>query len=264
MGSQNTKRIKKFWQSRADKDNITDKEVTHRDIWQRWLEIEMIKRFINKNQRVLDVGCGNGYSTRNIAPLVSEIVGIDYSEAMIKRAIKVSYSSKNHIKTSIKFKVKNVLDLDKSDFGLFDVVISERCLINLSSQEDQKKAIANIASILKPGSLFLFIEGNTNGRKNLNELRKKLGLKKMTPVWHNIDFHEEEILMFLSKYFEVEKKVNFGVYDFISRVVHPLIVAPEQPKYDSEINKIAAKLTLDLQEFENISRVLFLVLRRLA
>lgn len=56
--------------------------------------------------------------------------------------------------------------------------------------------------------------------------------------------------------------MHFGVYDFISRVVHPLIVAPEQPQYNARINEVAAKLALNLRRFENLSRVLFLVLRK--
>jgi hypothetical protein len=52
------------------------------------------------------------------------------------------------------------------------------------------------------------------------------------------------------------------VWQFVARIVHPLMVAPAAPAYDSKINETAAQLALHSQEFADISRVLFLVLRR--
>jgi SAM-dependent methyltransferase len=257
-----SKKIKDFWQNRATKFDIADNAITHNDVWQRWLEIEMIKKFCRKSFRVLDMGCGNGYSTRRIAPLVKEIIGIDYSEDMVKRAISESQAEALASNRNIKFAIKDALKLKAPDFGLFDLVISERCLINLHSWEAQKKAIINIASVIKPGGRFVFVEGKKEGRAALNKLRLGHGLKVMPTVWHNIDFAEKKTLIFLSRYFRLEQKINFGVYDFVSRIVHPLLVTPQEPDYDSRINEIAAKLTLNLQDFERISRVLFLVLKK--
>ena len=35
--------VKAFWDGRAQDPSNNDSEVTHRDIWQRWLEIETLK-----------------------------------------------------------------------------------------------------------------------------------------------------------------------------------------------------------------------------
>lgn len=93
-------------------------------------------------------------------------------------------------------------------------------------------------------------------------MRVKGGLEPMPPVWHNIDFDKDVTLAYLRGLFEVEERLHLGVYDFVSRVVRPLTVAPEQPRYEASINEAAAKLTLKLQEMGRISRVLFLILRR--
>jgi hypothetical protein len=37
---------------------------------------------------------------------------------------------------------------------------------------------------------------------------------------------------------------------------------PESPTYDSKINQLAAKLAFDRQEFKELSRVVFLVLKK--
>ncbi|MFH1759694.1 MAG: class I SAM-dependent methyltransferase [bacterium] len=150
-------KIRKHWQKQAQNRKSQENQVTCRDIWQRWLEVEMIKKYIKGAKRVLDVGCGNGYTTRQIAPLVSEVLGIDYSADMISRAdkeLKKSPSIKN-----ISFKVADVTKLNKNELGTFNAAVSERCLINLASWEAQKKAIVNIASVIKKGGIFIFSEG---------------------------------------------------------------------------------------------------------
>jgi SAM-dependent methyltransferase len=254
--------VKDFWQTRAQQA-VSDGEVTHPDIWQRWLEIELIKRFIAKSDRVLDVGCGNGYTSRAIAPLAREVIGIDYSEAMIGRAAAVDDQSEQQAPTpNVVFAVCDVMDLGPERFDTFDVAISERCLINLHTWEEQQRAIAKIASVLRPGGRFLFIEGSKNGRDGLNRFRESVGLEAMPPVWHNLDFDEQALHEYLQRDFEIEQSLHSGTYDLIARVVHPLLVAPEKPRYEAPINKIAAAMALKRQDCGDIARLLFWVLRK--
>jgi ubiquinone/menaquinone biosynthesis C-methylase UbiE len=261
--TQGNEQVQEFWQDRARQENVDASEVTHRDIWQRWLEIETIKPLLKPNDRVIDIGCGNGYTTKRIARLVREIVGADYSDEMIRRAQSEPWPEESAgAADKASFQVCDVLELSPEFAGTFDVAITERCLINLSSWEQQQQALANIASVLNPGGRLIFIEGSKNGRDQLNEIRMQAGLDVMPTVWHNIDFEEQQLLEYTSQFFEVDKQLHFGVYDFIARVVHPLTVAPEQPKYDARINQVAAQLALQSQEYGHISRVLFLVLKK--
>jgi len=94
-------------------------------------------------------------------------------------------------------------------------------------------------------------------------MRKAVGLEAMPSIWHNVEFEEKATLEHLGKFFEIQHRLYRGVYDFISRIVHPLLVAPDEPKYDSHVNEVASKVALKNQEFGNISRVFFLVLKRL-
>ncbi len=249
--------VKAFWDERARERANDDSEVTHRDIWQRWLEIETIRQYLKPGDRMLDVGCGAGYTTRLVADCVREAVGMDYSEAMIERARAAAGSA-----SRLRFESGDVLALGPDRFGAFDVVLSSRCLINLASWEDQLRAIRNIASVLEPGGRFLFLEGIEDGRNRLNALRERSGLPAMPTVWHNVDFVEARLLAALDPMFHVEQRRHFGVYDFVARVVHPLLVAPEAPQYDARINQIGASLALQRQDFADISRVIFLVLVR--
>jgi SAM-dependent methyltransferase len=240
--------VKRLWKDRPQED-------THADVWQRRLEIETILRLLGHGDRVLDVGCGSGCLTKRLAPHVAEIIGIDHDDAMIEQAMRSSAGPAG-------FAVKDVLELDPADFGLFDVVISERCLIDLSGWAEQRRAIDNIASVLGPGGRFLFIESGRQGRENLDLLRTAAGLAAMPPMAHTVEFDEAETLAYLDRDFALERRLPFGVYDFVARVVHPLLVAPDAPIDDSRIDEIASRLALHVEAFPELSRVLGLVLTR--
>jgi SAM-dependent methyltransferase len=251
-------RIRQFWDARAADGGVDDVEVTHSDVWQRWLEIETIRQFLRPEDRLLDVGCGSGYTTQLIAPSVREAVGIDSSPGMVDRGNRAAAGAG----VPARFAVGDVLALGPEQVGTFDVVLSSRCLINLASWDDQQRAIRNIASVIEPGGRFLFLEGSADGRARLNGARTASGLEPMPPVWHNVDFVEDQLLAFLAPMFTVEARRHFGVYDFVARIVHPLVVAPQEPQYGAHINEVGARLALQHQQFRELSRVLFLVLVR--
>jgi len=253
MSKKQSNDIKTYWNNRALQD-ISEQEITHKDIWQRWLEIEIIKKELTSDSRVLEAGCGNGYTSYQIKALVKELIGFDYSENMIKVAKKLN--------PELQFEIFDVLDLSPDVFGIFNVVISERCLVNIPNWENQKKALKNIANVIKPGGKLIFLEGWKEGRENLNNLRQKLNLKSMPSVWHNLDFSWNRTIPYLEQFFKIEKKLHQGTYDFISRVVHPLFVHPEEPYYHSKLNEIAAKISLVQLGYESISRGLFLILKK--
>lgn len=249
--------IKAFWETRAE-DQASDEElVTHRDRNQRLLENELILQDLPKGKRVLDIGCGNGYSTGIFAERSAFVLGIDYSEAMIKRA-----SNKFAGVPNVGFQVQDALALDLPA-AEFDVAISQRCLINLVSWEAQQQALANIARVLKPGGLFFFQEGTQQGRATLNRVRESFGLSIMPPVDFNLDFDEGKLWPFLNQFYSVIKVRRLGLYDLVSRVVHPLTVRPAEPQYDAKINQVAAQVSAKLDGCDDLAREFSAVLRRL-
>lgn len=250
--------MKSFWDRRAADPSLDDAQVTHPDVWQRWLEIELVRRWLRPEDRVLDVGCGAGFATRRFAPLVREILGIDASAGMIERA----HASGESLPPNLSFRRADVIGADPAALGAFDAVVSMRCLINLPDWDSQRLALSGIARLLRPGGRFVMVEGSADGRARLNVLRESLGLDAMPPVWHNRDFDEAALLAELEPQFVLLERRPLGVYDLVARVVHPLLVAPEPPRYEAPINEIAARLALALPSLPEIGRVLFLVLER--
>ena len=257
MNSDSAATIKAFWESRALDSASDDDLVTHRDRNQRLLEIDLLLQDLPTGQRILDIGCGNGFSTGVFAKHARSILGIDYSLAMIERAKKKF----GHVE-NMRFEVQDVLDLNLSASG-FDVAISQRCLINLTSWEEQQRAIANIAKILKPGGIFFLQEGSQQGRMGLNEARESFGLSRMPAVPYNIDFDEDQLWPYVQQWFSVMKIRRLGLYDLISRVVHPLLVSPAEPQYDAPINQVAARIGAKLAGADDLAREFSAVLVRL-
>lgn len=250
--------IKTFWNARAADPSLDAAQVTHPDIWQRWLEIEALKQLIPQGSRLVDIGCGAGVTVKELAPILSAAVGIDFSEGMIQRA-----RAQNHeLSASVRFEVADVLKLDPAQLGIFDVAVTIRCLINLPDWDAQRLALRNIAAIVRPGGMYYFIEGSADGRESLNALRQAVGLEAMPIVWHNLDFERERTLTYLDRWFSLEAELGFGSYDLVSRVVHPLLVAPDQPKYRAKINEFAARAALHRLGDKENSRVAFYCLRR--
>jgi ubiquinone/menaquinone biosynthesis C-methylase UbiE len=247
---------KSHWDERAADPRRDDLSVTHNDIWQRWLEIALIKPLLRPADRVIDVGCGAGYATRLFAPLVGRIVGVDFSEGMIVRA-KAALEIDN-----LSYAVADVRRLSEAGLGLFDTALSIRCLINILDWEQQKLALDEIAAVLRPGGRLILVEGKAEGRAALNEERQANGLDPMPVVTHNLDFSEPALLDHLARHFALSSKRGFGRYDYVSRVVHPRLVRPAEPKYDAEINERAAREAVSDNSMEYMSRVIFLVLTR--
>jgi SAM-dependent methyltransferase len=248
--------IKDHWDSQARKTNLPDDAVTHTDRNQRLLEIELLLRELPRGQRILDVGCGNGYSTAIICRHAEQACGVDYSAEMIERARR----GYGHL-GNLDFQLQDVLNLDQLP-GSFDVVVSQRCLINLSNWEEQQKAIGSIAAVVRPGGLFIMQEGTRQGRERLNQLRESLGLSRMPPVAFNVDFDEDLLWPFLRRHFQVVSIRRLGLYDMISRIVHPLLVSPAEPRYDAKINEVARFVAAELEGLDHISREFSAVLRK--
>ena len=251
-----------YYQARA----TTDRYATSPDFHLREIEIEYLARWLQDGVKILDVGCGNGYSTlRHAAIFDSSFVGIDFVPEMIEAANKKTRQSQ--LKGKVEFQVGDVTELQFRE-GEFDIVISERCLLNLPTREDQWQAMKEIARVLKPEGRYLMLEGTLQGLKRLNEMRTLFGLDPIPEKaagynWFSNKFDEEEMFQMAETLFEqLEDIQRFGMYYFISRVLHPLLVAPEQPKYDARINAIARQICGQIPNYKDLGHVALFIFRR--
>jgi len=96
------------------------------EVFTNWVYEEEIKKHVNENSRVLDLGTAAGEKVLKNFPDCAEILGTDFSSEMIETA------KKNLLKSgrkNILFKVMDNLKMDTPD-NYFDVVTARHTIIN--------------------------------------------------------------------------------------------------------------------------------------
>jgi 2-polyprenyl-3-methyl-5-hydroxy-6-metoxy-1,4-benzoquinol methylase len=243
---------KEFLRCSFNKRNPIDIYATSRDFYLRELEIESILRNIPATGKILDLGCGNGYTGISIASKREglNICGVDFSDTLISGAGEIlkMYSTKSYVS----FICSDVLDYIKAQPPASqDCVITERLIQNLPDRESQYSLIADISRVLKPGGKFLMCEASLASYNELNRLRVSVGLSELKPTSQAnvstifLDDAEVEAVA-ESSGLKLFNKLGYSNYFICSRVLHPAVIAPELPRFDSNFNKIAYRIQCSL------------------
>lgn len=241
-----------------------DDNTTACDFQLRELEIDLGLQSIRDGDRVLDVGCGLGVALRRYArERRIEACGIDYAENMVAGARRRAAESAADLK--LDFRRASVTELPFDD-AAFDVVTSHRCLMALLEWERQQRALVEIHRVLRPGGTLVLMEGTLEGIAKLNHYRGLAGLPAIDPAGRDrlttLKFREAELLAFVEPYFELVRIQRFGMYYFLTRIVQPLLVAPEAPRYDHPLNDVARRLARLMPDFEGLGHLAGFVLRK--
>lgn len=238
-----------FWNGMAETHGQSDL-ATAPDHHYRTLEIDTIQRVIGalkEHDTVLDVGCGNGYTTLELAKKLPDamITGIDFSPAMIAEANK-------RLVPNVEFFEGDVLSLSRNKHIVgqkFDVVLSSRCLINLSNWSEQKIGILEMRKMLAPEGRLVLVENVQDGLDNLNSLRGKFGLDPISVRWHNKYLPQAELQKFFGSIqghlLSAEYVENIGnFYYMASRVLYAKLCKDQgvEPDYNNPINAIASQM----------------------
>lgn len=213
------------------------------------LEIRTLSKYIGNGERILDIGCGNGYTFIKLAQKKAiEVIGIDISPEMIKCAKQMLGNHMGKLKGKVQFELGNILSPDfveRFEEDYFDTVLTKRTLINVLSWAEQKEVIIKILRFLKPKGKYIMIESTTQGYENMNRLRERLKIARTPIRWHNNYLDEEKLLPFLNQKFEIICIRNFSSTYYIgSRVIQPLILKPfkKEPRYDLFLNRFFSYL----------------------
>lgn len=142
----------------------------------------------------LEVGCGNGINCIEMAKSFANATldGVDFIPEMIDAARVAAKAA--DVDTRTRFEVGDVLRLNELDLReTYDVVLTDRCLINLNTADLQREAIVALAARLAPGGYLLMIENSLDTHGRQNEARQALGLEARKPAEFNRFFTEEEM-----------------------------------------------------------------------
>jgi ubiquinone/menaquinone biosynthesis C-methylase UbiE len=241
-----------------------DDRTTACDFHLRELEIDLGREHVRDGDSVLDVGCGMGVALEDYATTRRiRAVGVDYSSNMVEAAKRRLSDARPELE--IDFIEASVLELPFA-VGEFDVITSHRCLMALLDWERQQEALLEIHRVLKPGGVLVLMEGTFEGLNRLNDYRRRFGLADIDPAGRErlltLKFHEPELLSFVEPYYELERVQRFGMYYFLTRIVQPLLVAPDPPSYDHELNEVAKQIARVVPDFEAMGHLVGFVLRK--
>jgi len=230
--------IKDYWDRKADQLGI-DPSATMKDVILRSLEIEAVGNRLHSDDVLLDVGCGNAFGSLQFAQRCKSVLAVDYSDRMIAMASAAIHAGGSQ---NICAKPGNVLTVGDEHESEFTAASSIRCLINLPSEEQQQTAIGQIAKTLRSGGRLFLVEGLASNFAAMNQMRLAVGLPAITLDWHNRLFDSEQLERELGRYFIIQERVDFGEYYFLSRIVHPLLVTPEEPSFEGKPNRVASEI----------------------
>ncbi len=115
------------------------------------IEIKSIKKEVDiKNKRILEIGCGTGRITKQIAEKAKEIIAIDHNKEAIKYCVKKYKSLKN-----IKFLYDDVENI-KIKNQYFDIVITG--WIGLYYSKNMEIIIKKLYNLLNKKGILIIIE----------------------------------------------------------------------------------------------------------
>jgi SAM-dependent methyltransferase len=100
-------------------------------------------------QRVLEVACGHGRTTRGLARKGASVVGVDISTAMLDKAEEVERREP----LGIRYFHADVAEPGLLDEDVFDAVV---CSFGLSDIDNLDGTLANVHRVLRPGGVFVF------------------------------------------------------------------------------------------------------------
>jgi len=187
-------------------------------------EIDLIKKYIPENSKILDAGCGEGEGTDEYAKINGSFIhAADFSETRIKKA-----SERLARHANVKIKKIDFLGEYELDFD-YDVIVSQRFLINLMEWELQKKVINDLVDRLKVNGRLILLEGSNTGVNKLNEFRNIFDLPPIPVKWHNLFFDDNRLDEYLSN-LKIELMIKEGMSEYF------LLTRGIRPFFDNELN----------------------------
>lgn len=136
----------------------------------RWARrVEMLTHHLRPGQHVLELGCGTGYFTRELARTGAQIIAIDISPDLLEAA------RRDCQRDNVSFEIQNAYDLSYAD-ATFDSVVASSVLHHL----DLGEALREIYRVLKQDGSISFTEPNMLNpqiavQKNIPSVKKRMG-----------------------------------------------------------------------------------------
>jgi ubiquinone/menaquinone biosynthesis C-methylase UbiE len=243
-----------FLKRTYEQRDALDLYATSRDTQVRDLEIAAFRRGFTRPGRVLDVGCGNGLTLLTLAESLEgfDLLGVDFVEKFIKGAVQLRDSRLDRLKSVPRFECADAIAYLKAlPSSSVEYVITARFLQNMPSEQVQRELLVEMHRVLTPGGRLLMCEGSEDGFGALNDLRHAVGLDRIPATSADnvsaIRLRDTEMEAYAESLgFSLHSKLGFAHFFIMARVLHPLLVKPQRPRFDARINELAKEIQMQL------------------
>ena len=167
------------------------------------VKLELLRRYVRPEFRVLDVGCANGIHMRAVAPWCAHITGIDINNRMLSLAVK---KFQEEGLTNVDLKNESATALPFAN-GSFDMAYSFSTLLLV---HDVAAAIAEMSRVLRDGGIALF---DIAGRHNLSRVYWGHYYRSRGHFGINTFTREQSQRLLRDRGFEILEEHAFGVLD---------------------------------------------------
>ncbi len=240
-------RIRDFWTDQA-KTHGQSYAASWSDRYAIELEIETLLNYVAPGDRMLDIGCANGFSTlRIVSQRAVSVDAIDYIPDMVEQATRRAADLDGQLQGSVRFSVGDATALEQESES-YDKVMAIRVVINLRSWDNQKKALQEASRVLKRGGLLLLSEATLQGWTKLNSLRATFGLAPIPMPAFNEYLDQDRVVDALRGSMDLVMIRNFSSTYFLgTRVLKPLVfpivgLAAEIPNPQTAWNRWFSRL----------------------
>lgn len=248
--------VRNFWELEA-KNRGASPQATIRDLCFRKHELYTLLVLIPRCRNLLDAGCGTGFGTLAMSQKADYTLGVDYSASMIRWAVKArddaAYRSRQARELKIFFdmdagraaRVEFIVgDIRSSGLGRrrFDVIAGQRILINLRDHTRQMLALKNLRRHSTDNARLFLTEATLQGHRRTDIYRERFGLPPLEKYWHNNYVDESRYGEWARCGWRITETLNFETYVFLSKVVYPAAVSPENCEFLSGANEAACEI----------------------
>ena len=224
-------RIRAYW-DREDVESMYDKLLLA-------AEIALISARIPEGSRVLDAGCGEGEGTLAYAAIPGVVIdALDFSRTRTRKAAERLVVSKN-----VRIFCRDLRDPSAIQHD-YDVIVSQRCLINLLNPDEQDAVLDRFLTHLSQGGRLILLEGSQTGAAELDAVRAGFGLPPIPIPWHNRFLDD----LALWKHMDAQgasllECTGLGEYYVLTRGIRPALEAGPWA-WDCPFNQMAASRPL--------------------
>lgn len=182
-------------------------------------ESELIYRYSNNKDSLLDIGCGTANHSIYLSEYFRRVVGLDLSEPMLNEAKKKIDNLKI---PNIELSNSEICEVD----GTFDTIISMFNVVNhIQSLEELSLFFEDIKNKLNEGGVFIF--DCWNGTACRMDIPKEYHKKFVNYTWYTLELETKTTSNLFDAWSLVETNVNIfsegeKVDDFKYGILHKL------------------------------------------